>query len=201
MQSSCCSLKKQFQDSLDSHCGMQPWQWDCRENEDIDTSFSLGCIENDEKQLKELLSLFFSLSWAWKFGSCGTAEDLSVSGSMQLQSEPIGKMNKRFRMSRSSHHYRIALNYYKVDRNIQANAIAMFSLNYTAKKVTDTCNFDFQNKQIKSWESQFELVCTRPNILWRVCSSCHWEPCESIGLQAIFSLGICPPSTRKKFAA
>lgn len=73
-------------DFLNSHDDKQPFRGDCRNSEEVDKCFCR--IEIEDRQLAALLSLLFSLSLVWKSGSCLTAEILSASGRMQLQTEP-----------------------------------------------------------------------------------------------------------------
>lgn len=56
------SFKEPLLDLLNSHGGKQPFKGDCRNNEDVDNCFCL--IEIEDRQLKALLSLFFS-SYSW----------------------------------------------------------------------------------------------------------------------------------------
>lgn len=80
------SFKEPLFDLLNSHGGKQPFKGDCRNNEDDDNCFCR--IEIEDRQLKALLKLLFSLSYGWLLGSCCTAEIFSASGSMQLHIEP-----------------------------------------------------------------------------------------------------------------
>nr|GMD90456.1 hypothetical protein AXF42_Ash004366 [Ipomoea batatas] len=62
----------------------------------MDTSLSLlWRIEIEDKHLKELLSLLFSLSKPGKSGPCCTPDALMASGRMQLHSDPTHKERKK----------------------------------------------------------------------------------------------------------
>lgn len=73
-------------DLFNSQGGRQPLNGERRKRDEVDNCF--WRIEMEERQLKVLVSLLFSLSYGWQFGSCWTAFIFRASGSMQLQIEP-----------------------------------------------------------------------------------------------------------------
>lgn len=75
-------------DRFSCHGGKQPLRGDCRNKDDVESCLCL--MEMEDKQLNELLRLFFSFSSSglWPFGSRQTAVILRDSGSMQLHTEP-----------------------------------------------------------------------------------------------------------------
>lgn len=81
------SFEVHLVDFLNSKEGKQPLTGDCRNNEDVDSFCCL--VEIEEKQLKALLSLLFSLSYSGPFGSSSTAATFKASGNMQLNAEPM----------------------------------------------------------------------------------------------------------------
>ena len=86
------SLNDPLADLLSSHGRRHPFKGDCSSKDDVESCFCLEEIE--ERQLKVLLSLVFSLvSYAWYFGSCCTAVILRASGKTQLKIEPMCTRN------------------------------------------------------------------------------------------------------------
>lgn len=87
------SLNEPLADLLSSHGRRHPFKGDCSSKDDVESCFCLEEIE--ERQLKVLLSLVFSLlSYAWYFGSCCTAVILRASGNTQLKIEPMCTRNR-----------------------------------------------------------------------------------------------------------
>lgn len=80
------SFEERLVDFLNSQEGKQPLRGDCRNNEDVDNFCCL--VEIEERQLKELLSFLFSLTYSGPFGSSSTAATFKASGNMQLNAEP-----------------------------------------------------------------------------------------------------------------
>lgn len=82
------SLSEPLADLLSSQGRRHPFNGDCSNIEEVDSCFCLDEIE--DRQLKVLLSLLFSLSsYGWHFGSCWTAVILRASGITQLNIEPM----------------------------------------------------------------------------------------------------------------
>lgn len=87
------SFTERLVDFLNSQEGKHPLRGDCKNIEDLDNFCCL--VEIEERQLKVLLNLLFSLTYSGPLGSSSTAATFKASGNMQLNAEPMQTNKKR----------------------------------------------------------------------------------------------------------